>query len=116
MSAAQGKPPERLSRVLRALSEEYKVFLRRSGIKNEVSILLHVAAVYGSVRMMAYLVGTKCEEQVERSLELSEEELRHVAEYLGEGKAIDARRIIIRLVILESIIRQVAAYCMSLEN
>jgi len=116
MSQAQGKLPERLGRALRALSEEYKDFLKRSGVKDEASILIHVAAVYGTAKLMAYLLGNRCEEQVARSLELSSEELRHVAEYLGEGKEIDARRIIIRLTMLEAIIRQVAAYCMGLEN
>jgi len=116
MAEAQEKIPERLERALRALSEAYKDFLRRSGIKDEVSILLHAAAVYGSVHMMAYLVGSRCEKQVARALELSEEELSRVTEYLGEGKERDARRIIIRLTMLEAIIRQVAAYCMGIEN
>ncbi|MFP3321369.1 MAG: hypothetical protein RXO24_12445 [Acidilobus sp.] len=116
MSAAQEKLPERLSRALRALTEEYKDFLRRSGVKDEASILIHAAAVYGTAKLMAYLLGSRCEEQVARSLELSSEELRRVAEYLSEGKEIDARRIIIRLTMLEAIIRQVAAYCMGLEN
>jgi K+/H+ antiporter YhaU regulatory subunit KhtT len=116
MSQAQEKLPERLERTLRALSERYKNFLRRSGVKDEASILIHASAVYGAVMMMTYLLGSRCEEQVARSLELSREELRHVAEYLGEGKEIDARRIIIRLTMLEAIIRQVAAYCVGLEN
>ena len=102
--------PERLERALRALSEEYKDFLRRSGVKDEASILIHAAAVYGTAKLMAYLLGSRCEKQVARSLELSSEELRRVAEYLGGGKEIDVRRIIIRLTMLEAIIRQAVSY------
>jgi hypothetical protein len=116
MSQAQEKAPERLGPALRALSEGFKEILRRSGVKDEISILLHVAAIYGSVHMMAYLFGSRCEKQVARSLELSQDELSHVADYLGEGRKIDVRRIIIRLTMLEAIIRQVAADCMGLEN
>jgi hypothetical protein len=116
MAEAQERLPERLSRALEGLSKGYKDFLRRSGVKNEASIILHAAAVYGTVVLMAYLLGNRCEGQVARSLELLKEELRRVAKYLDEGKEIDARRIIIRLTILEAIIRQVAADCMGLES
>jgi len=116
MSAAQERLPEHLSRALEELREEFKRLLRKGGTKSGASIVSHAATVYGTTKLMAYLLGSRCEEQVARSLELSSEELRRVAEYLGEGKEIDARRIIIRLTILEAIIRQVAAYCMGLEN
>jgi hypothetical protein len=116
MSEAQEKLPKRLERALKALSEEYKEILRRNGVKDEASILAHAAAVYGTAKLMAYLIGSRCEEQVARSLELANEELSHIAEYLGGGKEIDVRRIVTRLMMLEAIIRQVATYCMGLEN
>ena len=116
MFMLQEKLPERLGHALRALSEQYKEILRRGGIKDEASIILHAAAVYGATKLMVYLLGSRCEKQVVRSLELANEELSRVAEYLGEGKEIDVRRTIIRLTMLEAIIRQVAAYCMGREN
>lgn len=116
MPEAQEKLPEQLDRALRTLEEKYKDVLRRSGVKDKAPILAHAAAVYGTVKLMAYLLGSRCEVQVKRALELSEEELRHVAENLDEGKEIDARRIIIRLALLEASIRQVAAYCLGREN
>lgn len=115
MLQAQERLPERLGRALEALSEEYKEVLRRSGIKNEASILSH-AAVYGMARLMTYLLGSKCEEQVVRSLELSKEELSHVAEYLGSESKEDHRRILIKLAALEALLYQIAAHCAGLEN
>ncbi len=119
MSEAQEKLPERLGRALRALSKGYKEILRRSGVKNEASVLEHAALLYGSARMMAYLLGTECEEQVARSLELAKDELSRVADYLSEDKEAkerDARKLVIRLVALEAIIRQIAAHCEGIEN
>ncbi len=97
MSEAQEKLPERLGRALRALSKGYKEILRRSGVKNEASVLEHAALLYGSARMMAYLLGTECEEQVARSLELAKDELSRVADYLSEDKEAkerDARKLV----------------------
>jgi hypothetical protein len=119
MFATQEKLPKRLERALKALSEQYKEILRMSGIKDDVSILTHAAAVYGTAKLMAYLLGSRCEVQVARSLELSSEELRRVAKYLSEEKKTkerDTRQTVIRLVTLEAIIHQVAAYCAGLEN
>ena len=116
MPATQKKLPERLERALEAVSEEYKEILRRSGVKDEASIISHAAAVYGMSKLMTYLVGTECEEQVARSLELAKEELNNVAEYLGSANKEDHRRLLIKLVALEAMLYQMAAYCAGLEN
>jgi K+/H+ antiporter YhaU regulatory subunit KhtT len=116
MSAAQERLPERLSRALEGVTEEYKVILRRSGVKSEASMLSHAATVYGMSKLMAYLLGTKCEEQVARSLELSKEELRRVAEYLGTENKEEHRRLLIKLAALEALLYQIAAHCEGLEN
>ena len=116
MSQAQEKLPERLSRALKALGEGYKEILRKGGIEGEASIVSHAATVYGMSKLMTYLVGSVCEEQVARSLEVSEEELRRVAEYLGTENKEDRRRLLIELVALESMLYQVTAHCLGLEN
>jgi len=119
MSEAQEKLPGRLERALRALGEGYKEILRKGGIEDEASVLAHAASLYGSASMMAYLLGTECEEQVARSLELAKDELSRVADYLSEDKEArerDARKVVIRLVALEALIRQIAAYCEGIEN
>jgi DNA-binding Lrp family transcriptional regulator len=116
MSAAQEKLPERLGRALRALSEGYKEILRKGCIKDEASIVSHAATVYDMSKLMAYLLGTECEEQVARSLEVSSEELRRVAEHLGTENKEDRRRLLIELVALESMLYQVTTHCLGLEN
>jgi len=116
MSQAQEKLPERLSRALRALSEGYKEVLRKGGIEDEASIVSHAATVYGMSKLMTYLLGSVCEEQVARSLEVSSEELRRVAEYLGTENKEDRRRLLIELVALESMLYQVTTHCLGLEN
>ena len=116
MSQAQERLPERLARALEGVSEQYKAILRRSGVKNEASILTHAAAVYGMVSLMAYLQGSNCEEQVARSLELANEELKHVADYLGGETKEDHHRLLIKLTALEAMLYQVAASCEGLEN
>ena len=116
MSHAQERLPERLSRALEWLSEDYKGLLKKSGVKNEASIVSHASAVYGTVMLMTYLLGNRCEEQVERSLELSSEELRRIAEYLGTENKEDHRRFIVKLAALEAMLYQVAAYCLGLED
>ena len=119
MSQAQEKLPERLSRALKALGEGYKEILRKGGIKDEASVLEHAALLYGSASIMAYLLGSVCEEQVARSLELAKDELSRVADYLSEDKEArerDARKVVIRLVALEALIRQIAAHCEGIEN
>jgi hypothetical protein len=116
MTEAQEKLPERLKPMLEELSEEFKGLLRKSGVKNEASIVSHAATVYGTARLMAYLIGNRCEGQVARSLELSKEGLSKVAEYLDEGKEIDARRLLIKLAALEAVLYQTAAQCVGLEN
>ena len=116
MSQAQEKLPERLSRALRALSEGYKEVLVKGGIKDEASIVSHAATVYGMSKLMTYLLGSVCEEQVARSLEVSGEELRRVAEHLGTENKEDRRRLLIELVALESMLYQVTAHCLGLEN
>jgi tRNA A58 N-methylase Trm61 len=119
MSEAQEKLPGRLERALRALSEGYKEILKKGGIKDEASVLEHAALLYGSASMIAYLLGSVCEEQVARSLELAKDELSRVADYLSEDKEAkerDARKVAIRLVALEAVIRQVTAHCLGLEN
>ena len=116
MSQAQERLPERLSRALEGVSEEYKDVLKRSGIKSEASVLSHAATIYGMSKLMAYLLGSKCEEQVARSLELSKEELRRVADYLGAESKEDHRRLLIKLAALEAMLYQIAAQCEGLEN
>ncbi len=116
MSEAQGKLPERLGRALRALSEGFKEILRKGGIKGEASIVSHAATVYGMSKLITYTLGSVCEEQVARSLEVSEEELRRVAEYLGTENKEDRRRLLIELVALETMLYQVTAHCLGLEN
>jgi len=116
MPQTQERLPERLSRALEGLSEDYKVILRRSGVKSEASVLSHAATVYGMSKLMAYLLGNRCEEQVARSLELSKEELRRVAEYLGAETKEDHRRLLIKLAALEAVLYPTAAYCAGLEN
>jgi len=116
MSETQERLPERLSRALEGLSEEYKEILRRSGIRSEASILSHAAAVYGMARLMALLLGTKCEEQVARSLELANEGLSHAADYLGTENKEEHHRLLIKLTALEAMLYQIAAYCEGVEN
>jgi K+/H+ antiporter YhaU regulatory subunit KhtT len=116
MSVSQEELPERLGRALKALSEEYKEILRRSGVKDEASIISHAATVYGMSKLMTYLVGRECEEQAARSLELSKEELSHVADYLGAESKEDRRKLLIKLVALEALLYQTTAYCLGLKN
>jgi hypothetical protein len=116
MSQAQERLPERLSRALEGVSEEFKGLLRKSGIKSEASVLSHAATIYGMSKLMVYLLGSKCEEQVARSLELSKEELRRVADYLGAESKEDHRRLLIKLAALEAMLYQIAAQCEGLEN
>jgi len=112
MSEAQEKAPERLGPALEGLTDVYKGLLRRSGVKIDVSLLEHAASLYGAVRFMADLYGKQCEDQAARALELAKEELSRVADLIGaEGKEADARKLTIRLVALEAVIRQVAARC-----
>jgi hypothetical protein len=116
MSEAQENLPERLGRALRALGEGYKEILRKGGIKDEASIVSHAATVYGMSKLMAYVLGNVCEEQVARSLEVSSEELRRVAEYLGTENKENRRGLLIELVALESMLYQTTAHCLGLEN
>jgi hypothetical protein len=116
MSAAQERLPEPLSRALEGLGEDYKVILKKSGIKSEASIISHAATIYGMSKLMAYLIGNRCEEQVERALTVAKEELSHVAEYLGTENKEDRRRLIIKLAALEAMLYQIAAQCEGLEN
>jgi len=112
VAEAQEKAPERLGPALEGLSEAYKGLLRRSGVKSDVSVLEHAASLYGAVRFMASLYGKQCEDQAARALELAKEELSHVADLIGaQGKEADARKLTIRIVTLEAVIRQVAARC-----
>jgi hypothetical protein len=115
MSAAQEKAPERLGPMLEALADSYKGLLRKSGAKIDVSVLEHAASLYGTVRFMANVLGKQCEDQAERALTAAKEELSRVADLIGsEGKEADARKLAIRLAVLEAIVRHVAAHC--LEN
>jgi len=116
MSQAQEKLPERLERALRALEEGYKEVLKRSCIKDEAAVLTHAAAIYGMARLMALLIGRKCEEQAARSLELAKEELNRVAEHLSAEAKEDHRRLIIRLTAFEMMLFEIAAYCEGAEN
>ena len=116
MSHAQERLPERLSRALEGLEGDYKEILRKSGVKNEASVLSHAAAVYGTAKLMAYLLGSRCEEQAARSLELSREGLSKVAEYLDAENKEDHRRLLIKLAALEALLYQIAAQCAGLEN
>jgi len=115
VSEAQEKAPERLGPMLEALADAYKGLLRKSGAKIDVSVLEHAASLYGALRFMANLLGKQCEGQAERALKVASEELDRVADLIGsEGKEADARKLTIRLAILEAIVRHIAAYC--LEN
>jgi hypothetical protein len=116
MSQSQEKVPERLGPALKALEEGYKEILRRSGIKDEASLLAHAAAVYGMSRLMVLLLGSECEEQVARSLELSTDELRYVADYIGNETKEDHRRLLVKLTALEALLFQIAASCKGAEN
>ena len=61
---------------------------------------------------MANVLGKQCEGQAERALKVAKEELDRVADLIGSEA--DARKLAIRLAILEAIVHHVAAYC--LEN
>jgi hypothetical protein len=113
--ARQEGLPEGLRRELEALAEAYMEVLKRGSAKNEASVLLYSASIYGASRMMANVLGRQCEEQTARVLGLAKEELNRVANYLSEGKE-DRRRLLVRLVALEAIIYQVASHCAGLEN
>jgi len=116
MAEAQERLPERLSRALEGVSEAYKDILKRSGVKDEASIISHAAAIYGMAWLMAHLIGRECEEQTARSLEVAKEELRRVADYLGGASKEDHHRLIIRLTAFEMMLYQIAAYCEGAEN
>jgi len=116
MSQAQERLPERLSRALEGLSEEFKGLLRKSGIKSEASVLSHAATVYGMSKLMVYLHGARCEGQVERALTVAKEGLSNVADYLGAENKEDHRRLLIKLAALEALLYQIAAQCEGLEN
>ena len=116
MSQAQERLPERLSRALERLGEEYKEILRKSGVKSEASVLSHAAAIYGMSKLMVYLLGAKCEKQVERALTVAKEGLSNVADYLGAENKEDHRRLLIKLAALEALLYQIAAQCEGLEN
>jgi len=79
-------------------------------------VLSHAAAIYGMSKLMVYLLGAKCEGQVERALTVAKEGLSHVAEYLGTENKEDHRRLIIKLAALEALLYQTAAQCAGLEN
>jgi hypothetical protein len=110
MSAAQEKAPERLRPALEALADAYKGLLRKSGAKIDVSVLEHAASLYGAVRFMSILLGRRCEDQAERALKVASEELSRAADLIGSEA--DARKLAIRLVALEAIVRYVAAHCL----
>jgi hypothetical protein len=110
MSQAQEKAPERLRPALEALAEAYKEVLRKSGAKIDVSVLEHAASLYGTVRFLANVLGKQCEDQAERALKVAKEELDRVADLIGSEA--DARKLAIRLVALEAIVRYVAAHCL----
>jgi len=116
MSQAQEKLPERVSRALEGLEREYKEVLKRSGIKDEAAVLTHAAAIYGTARLMALLIGRECQEQAARSLELAKEELSRVADYLGGTNKEDHHRLIIRLTAFETMLFEIAAHCEGAEN
>ena len=116
MAEAQEKLPERLKPMLEELTEEFKGLLRKGGIKSEASIISHAATVYGTAKLMAYLLGANCEGQVERALTVAKEGLSHVAEYLGAENKEDHRRLLIKLAALEAMLYQIAAQCEGLEN
>jgi len=113
--ARQEGLPEDLRRELEALAEAYTEVLKRGSAKNEASVLLYTASIYGASRMMAYTLGRRCKERTARVLGLAKEGLDRVADYLSEGKE-DRRRLLVRLAALEAIIYQVASHCAGLEN
>ncbi len=110
MAEAQEKAPERLGPALEALADSYKGLLRRSGAKIDVSVLEHAASLYGTVKFMANVLGKQCEDQAERALKVAGEELSRVADLIGSEA--DARKLAIRLAVLEAIVRHVAAHCL----
>jgi hypothetical protein len=114
--ARQEGLPEGLRRELEDLAEAYMEVLRRGSAKNEVSVLLYSASIYGASRMMAYTLGRRCKEQTARVLGLAKEGLDRVAKYLGTENKEDRRRLLVRLVALEAIIYQIALHCAGLEN
>jgi len=113
--ARQEGLPEGLRRELEDLAEVYTEVLKRGSAKNEFSVLLHTASLYGAVRFMANLLGKQCEGQAERALKVAKEELNRVANYLSEPKE-DRRRLLVRLAALEAIIYHTASHCAGLEN
>jgi hypothetical protein len=113
--ARQEGLPEGLRRELKALAEAYKEVLERSGVQGNASILLHTASIYGMARLMAYALGSRCEENTARVLGLAKEELERVANYLSEGKE-ERRSLLMRLLALEVIIYHTASECAGLEN
>jgi hypothetical protein len=117
MAEAQEKLPERLKPMLEELTEEFKEVLKRSGVQGNASILLHTASLYGASRMMAYALGSRCEEQTARVLRLAKEELDRTANYMSEAKEEEARRrLLVRLAMLEALIYQTALHCAGIEN
>jgi len=113
--ARQEGLPEGLRRELEDLAEAYMEVLRRGSAKNEASVLLYSASIYGASRMMAYTLGRRCKERTARVLRLAKEGLDRVANYLSEGKE-DRMKLLVRLAALEAIIYQVASECAGLEN
>ncbi len=79
-------------------------------------MLSHAATVNGMSKLMVYLLGSRCEKQVERALTVAKEGLSNVAEYLGTENKEDHRRLIIKLAALEALLYQIAAQCEGLEN
>jgi len=112
--ARQEGLPEGLRRELEDLAEAYMEVLRR-GAKNEASVLLYSASIYGASRMMAYTLGRRCKERTARVLGLAKEGLDRVANYLSEGRE-DRMKLLVRLAALEAIIYQIASECAGLEN
>ncbi len=113
--ARQEGLPEGLRRELEDLAEAYMEVLRRGSAKNEVSVLLYSASIYGASRMMAYTLGRRCKERTARVLGLAKEGLERVANYLSEGRE-DRMKLLVRLAALEAIIYQIASECAGLEN
>jgi len=113
--ARQEGLPEGLRRELEDLAEAYTEVLKRGSAKNEFSVLLYSASIYGASRMMAYALGRRCQENAKRVLGLAKEGLDRVANYLSEGKE-DRRRLLVRLAALEAIIYHTALHCAGLEN
>jgi len=112
--ARQEGLPEGLRRELEDLAEAYMEVLRSSA-KNEASVLLYSASIYGASRMMAYTLGRRCKERTARVLGLAKEGLDRVANYLSEGRE-DRMKLLVRLAALEAIIYQIASECAGLEN